>query len=76
MFKTVVPETPEQDGVDEVNQMTLEAGARAALRRGRGRAANCGSTRTRCPLGRIAAQMAKQVIFQKVREAERDTVFQ
>jgi N utilization substance protein A len=27
------------------------------------------------PLGRIAAQMAKQVIFQKVREAERDTVF-
>jgi N utilization substance protein A len=27
------------------------------------------------PLGRIAAQLAKQVIFQKVREAERDTVF-
>jgi len=27
------------------------------------------------PLGRIAAQTAKQVIFQKVREAERDTVF-
>ncbi|MEK6396466.1 MAG: transcription termination factor NusA [Terriglobus sp.] len=27
------------------------------------------------PLGRIAAQMAKQVIFQKVREAERDTVY-
>src|SRR5579884_1397944 len=27
-------------------------------------------------LGRIAAQMAKQVIFQKVREAERDIVFQ
>lgn len=26
-------------------------------------------------LGRIAAQVAKQVIFQKVREAERDTVF-
>ena len=26
-------------------------------------------------LGRIAAQMAKQVIFQKVREAERDTVY-
>jgi N utilization substance protein A len=25
-------------------------------------------------LGRIAAQLAKQVIFQKVREAERDTV--
>jgi transcription termination/antitermination protein NusA len=27
------------------------------------------------PLGRIAAQTAKQVIFQKVREAERDTVY-
>src|SRR5437879_3333441 len=26
-------------------------------------------------LGRIAAQLAKQVIFQKVREAERDTIF-
>ncbi|MEO8726415.1 MAG: transcription termination factor NusA [Acidobacteriaceae bacterium] len=26
-------------------------------------------------LGRIAAQMAKQVIFQKVREAERDTIY-
>src|SRR6185312_3507425 len=26
-------------------------------------------------LGRIAAQMAKQIIFQKVREAERDTVY-
>jgi len=26
-------------------------------------------------LGRIAAQMAKQVIFQKVREAERESVF-
>ncbi len=26
-------------------------------------------------LGRIAAQAAKQVIFQKVREAERDTVY-
>ncbi len=28
------------------------------------------------PLGRIAAQLAKQVIFQKVREAERDNIFQ
>ena len=27
-------------------------------------------------LGRISAQTAKQVIFQKVREAERETVFQ
>src|SRR5450755_1657223 len=38
-----------------------------------------GELRTEKPtevLGRIAAQLAKQVIFQKVREAERDTVFQ
>ena len=37
-----------------------------------------GEVRIRKPtevLGRIAAQAAKQVIFQKVREAERDTVF-
>jgi len=27
------------------------------------------------PLGRISAQLAKQVLFQKVREAERDTVY-
>ena len=26
-------------------------------------------------LGRISAQLAKQVLFQKVREAERDTVY-
>jgi N utilization substance protein A len=37
-----------------------------------------GELRTEKPtevLGRIAAQLAKQVIFQKVREAERDTVY-
>jgi transcription termination/antitermination protein NusA len=27
------------------------------------------------PLGRISAQLAKQVLFQKVREAERDTIY-
>jgi|HubBroStandDraft_6_1064221.scaffolds.fasta_scaffold06698_5 N utilization substance protein A len=37
-----------------------------------------GELRTEKPtevLGRIAAQLAKQVIFQKVREAERDTIY-
>ena len=50
--------------------------------RGKGAGARSGSGRrdsllqaTPTSLGRIAAQMAKQVIFQKVREAERDTVF-
>jgi N utilization substance protein A len=33
------------------------------------------SSQTHGHLGRIAAQTAKQVIFQKVREAERDNVF-
>ena len=39
-------------------------------------AASCGFPKpTEGILGRIAAQLAKQVIFQKVREAERDTVY-
>ena len=38
-------------------------------------AARSATTSPPTSLGRIAAQMAKQVIFQKVREAERDTVF-
>ena len=39
-------------------------------------AVNCRSPKqTEGILGRIAAQLAKQVIFQKVREAERDTVY-
>src|SRR5580765_879547 len=71
VFKTVV-EGPEQVE-DEINQMTLEAARELAPEVEIG-----GEIRYYKPtdvLGRIAAQMAKQVIFQKVREAERDTVF-
>jgi N utilization substance protein A len=70
--KTVV-ETPEQ--VEDPNlQITLEDAQRfdPSLEVG-------GELLTPKPidgiLGRIAAQLAKQVIFQKVREAERDTVY-
>jgi transcription termination/antitermination protein NusA len=71
VFKTVV-EGPEQVE-DEINQMTLEQARELAPEVEVG-----GELRfytDTSPLGRIAAQMAKQVIFQKVREAERDTVF-
>ncbi len=71
-YKTVV-ETPEEVE-DGVNQITLEAARELAPEVEVG-----GEIRYYKPtevLGRIAAQMAKQVIFQKVREAERDTVFQ
>ena len=71
VYKTVV-ETPEEIA-DEVNQITLEAARELAPEVEAG-----GEIRYYKPtevLGRIAAQMAKQVIFQKVREAERDTVF-
>lgn len=71
-YKTVV-ETPEEVE-DEINQITLEAARELAPEVEVG-----GEIRYYKPtevLGRIAAQMAKQVIFQKVREAERDTVFQ
>jgi N utilization substance protein A len=70
--KTVV-ETPEQ--VEDPNlQVTLEDARKVdpALEVG-------GELQipkvTEGILGRIAAQLAKQVIFQKVREAERDTVY-
>src|SRR5579864_7901975 len=64
--KTVV-ETPEQ--VEDPNlQITLEDARKVG-----------GELQipkvTEGILGRIAAQLAKQVIFQKVREAERDTVY-
>jgi N utilization substance protein A len=72
VYKTVV-ETPERDR-RPVNQITLDE-ARDGLAPEVESAARSASTRTPRPLGRIAAQMAKQVIFQKVREAERDTVF-
>ncbi len=71
VYKTVV-ETPEQVE-DETNQMTLEAARELAPEVEVGGELRFYKDTT--PLGRIAAQMAKQVIFQKVREAERDTVF-
>ena len=71
VFKTVV-ETPEQVE-DEVNQITLEQARELAPEVEIGGELRFYKDTT--PLGRIAAQMAKQVIFQKVREAERDTVF-
>ena len=71
VYKTVV-ETPEQVE-DDVNQMTLEQARELAPEVEVGGELRFYKDTT--PLGRIAAQMAKQVIFQKVREAERDTVF-
>jgi N utilization substance protein A len=71
VYKTVV-ETPELIE-DPVNQIALEEARELAPEVEIG-----GEIRYYKPtdvLGRIAAQMAKQVIFQKVREAERDTVF-
>ena len=71
VYKTVV-EGPEQVE-DEVNQLTLEEARALAPEVEVGGELRFYKDTT--PLGRIAAQMAKQVIFQKVREAERDTVF-
>ncbi|GAC1362528.1 MAG: transcription termination factor NusA [Acidobacteriaceae bacterium] len=71
VFKTVV-ETPEEVE-DETNQITLEQARELAPEVEIGGELRFYKDTT--PLGRIAAQMAKQVIFQKVREAERDTVF-
>src|SRR5450631_1636487 len=71
VYKTVV-EAPEQLE-DPVNQIALDDARGLAPEVEVG-----GEIRYYKPtdvLGRIAAQMAKQVIFQKVREAERDTVF-
>jgi N utilization substance protein A len=72
VYKTVV-ETPELVE-DPDNQLTLEAARELAPEVEVGGELRFYKDTT--PLGRIAAQMAKQVIFQKVREAERDTVFQ
>ena len=71
VYKTVV-EGPEQVE-DEANQMTLEQARALAPEVEIG--GELRFYKDTSPLGRIAAQMAKQVIFQKVREAERDTVF-
>src|SRR3984885_4532270 len=72
IYKTVVGD---EDLIeDPVNQITLTEANEMAP------GAEVGSEiriyRDTSPLGRIAAQLAKQIIFQKVREAERDTVFQ
>jgi transcription termination/antitermination protein NusA len=71
IYKTVVENEDQIE--DPVNQITLEEAKELAPEVEVG-----GEIRYYKPtdvLGRIAAQMAKQVIFQKVREAERDTVF-
>ncbi len=70
-YKTVV-ELPEQVE-DPMNQLTVEEARALAPEVEVGGELRFYKETT--PLGRIAAQMAKQVIFQKVREAERDTVF-
>jgi transcription termination/antitermination protein NusA len=71
IFKTVVEASEQIE--DPVNQIALDEARALAPEVEVG-----GEIRYYKPtdvLGRIAAQMAKQVIFQKVREAERDTVF-
>jgi N utilization substance protein A len=72
IYKTVVADDTEIE--DPLNQITLSEASEMAP------GVEVGSEirmyRDTSPLGRIAAQLAKQVIFQKVREAERDTVFQ
>jgi N utilization substance protein A len=72
IYKTVVADDEEIE--DPLNQITLSEASELAP------GVEVGSEirmyRDTSPLGRIAAQLAKQVIFQKVREAERDTVFQ
>jgi N utilization substance protein A len=72
IYKTVVAD--EEQVEDPVNQITLAEASELAP------GVEVGSEirmyRDTSPLGRIAAQLAKQIIFQKVREAERDTVFQ
>ena len=72
IYKTVVADEDQIE--DPVNQITLAEANELA------RGVEVGSEiriyRDTSPLGRIAAQLAKQIIFQKVREAERDTIFQ
>ncbi|MGB6687730.1 MAG: transcription termination factor NusA [Terracidiphilus sp.] len=71
IYKTVVADEDQIE--DPLNEITLEEAGELAP------GAEVGSEirlyRDTTPLGRIAAQLAKQVIFQKVREAERDTIF-
>jgi N utilization substance protein A len=71
VYKTVVSDDDELE--DPVNQITLEEANELAP--GVEVGSEIRTYKDTTPLGRIAAQLAKQVIFQKVREAERDTVF-
>jgi N utilization substance protein A len=71
IYKTVVAD--DEPIEDPLNQITLTEGS--ALAPGVEIGSEIRMYRDTTPLGRIAAQLAKQVIFQKVREAERDTVF-
>ena len=71
IFKTVVEDADQIE--DDENQLTLEQAREMAPEVEAG--AELRFYKDTTPLGRIAAQMAKQVIFQKVREAERDTIF-
>jgi N utilization substance protein A len=71
IYKTVVADAEQVE--DPLNQITLEEAN--ALAPGVEVGSEIRLYRDTSPLGRIAAQLAKQVIFQKVREAERDTVF-
>src|ERR1700684_1690721 len=72
IYKTVIGDEDQVE--DPVNQITLTEAS--ALAPGVEVGSEIRLYRDTSPLGRIAAQLAKQVIFQKVREAERDTVFQ
>ncbi len=68
-----VVDSPEQIE-DPINQITLEDALK--IDEGAQSGGEIYIQKSTEGLGRIAAQLAKQVIFQKVREAERDTVFQ
>jgi N utilization substance protein A len=72
VYKTVVAD--EEQVEDPVNQITLTEANELAP--GVEVGSEIRTYKDTSPLGRIAAQLAKQIIFQKVREAERDTVFQ
>jgi N utilization substance protein A len=72
IYKTVVAD--DEPIEDPLNQISLTAAKELAPDVEVG--SEIRTYKDTSPLGRIAAQLAKQVIFQKVREAERDTVFQ
>jgi transcription termination/antitermination protein NusA len=71
IYKTVVAD--DEPIEDPLNQITLTEAKKLAPEVEVG--SEIRTYKDTTPLGRIAAQLAKQVIFQKVREAERDTIF-